>query len=157
MGKKYSNFLTILLVVIIIAIVVIIGILGYKYYKTYITKNSSQDFVDTFVDGTTDGESKNDNTNDIQFDLVRLLVGKENNLFVVGDPDQTIYTWRGANLNIIMEFNEMFPSAKTIILDTNYRSSKKILECANKLIKNNKYRLSKDLIAFIQTSFIIFC
>ncbi len=87
-------------------------------------------------------------TNDIQFDLVRLLVGKENNLFVVGDPDQTIYTWRGANLNIIMEFNEMFPSAKTIILDTNYRSSKKILECANKLIKNNKYRLSKDLIAF---------
>lgn len=70
MNKKYSNFLTILLVVIIIAIVVIIGILGYKYYKTYITKNSSQDFVDTFVDGTTDGESKNDNTNDIKFDGV---------------------------------------------------------------------------------------
>ena len=70
MSKKYSNFLTILLVVIIIAIVVIIGILGYKYYKTYITKNSSQDFVDTFVDGTTDGESKNDNTNDIQFNGV---------------------------------------------------------------------------------------
>ena len=70
MSKKYSNFLTILLVVIIIAIVVIIGILGYKYYKTDITKNSSQDFVDTFVDGTTDGESKNDNTNDIKFDGV---------------------------------------------------------------------------------------
>lgn len=86
-------------------------------------------------------------TNDIQFDLVRLLVGKSNNLFVVGDPDQTIYTWRGANLNIIMEFNESFPGAVTIILDTNYRSSKKILECANMLIKNNKNRLSKDLIA----------
>ncbi len=86
-------------------------------------------------------------TNDIQFDLVKLLVGKENNLFVVGDPDQTIYTWRGANLNIIMEFNETFPGAQTIVLDTNYRSSKKILECANKLIKNNKNRLSKDLIA----------
>lgn len=87
-------------------------------------------------------------TNDIQFDLVKLLVGKNNNLFVVGDPDQTIYTWRGANLNIIMEFNETFPGAQTIILDTNYRSSKKILDCANMLIKNNKNRLSKDLIAF---------
>lgn len=87
-------------------------------------------------------------TNDIQFDLVRLLVGKENNLFVVGDPDQTIYTWRGANLSIIMEFNETFPGAVTIVLDTNYRSSRKILDCANKLIKNNKNRLSKDLIAF---------
>lgn len=87
-------------------------------------------------------------TNDIQFDLVKLLVGKENNLFVVGDPDQTIYTWRGANLNIIMEFNENFPGATTIVLDTNYRSSKKILDCANMLIKNNKNRLSKDLIAF---------
>lgn len=86
-------------------------------------------------------------TNDIQFDLVRLLVGKNNSLFVVGDPDQTIYTWRGANLNIIMEFNSNFEGAQTIVLDTNYRSSKKILECANKLIKNNKYRLSKDLIA----------
>lgn len=70
MSKKYSNFLTILLVVIIIAIVVIIGILGYKYYKTYITKNSSEDFVDTFVDGTADGGNKNDNTNDIEFDGV---------------------------------------------------------------------------------------
>lgn len=87
-------------------------------------------------------------TNDIQFDLVKLLVGANNNLFVVGDPDQTIYTWRGANLDIIMDFNENFKGAVTIILDTNYRSSKKILECANMLIKNNKKRLSKDLIAF---------
>lgn len=87
-------------------------------------------------------------TNDIQFDLVKLLVGKNNNLFVVGDPDQTIYTWRGANLNIIMEFNERFESAETIVLDTNYRSCQKILECANKLIKNNRNRLSKDLKAY---------
>ena len=87
-------------------------------------------------------------TNDIQFDLVKLLVGFNNNLFVVGDPDQTIYTWRGANLDIIMDFNQNFPGSVTIILDTNYRSTKKILECANMLIKNNKKRLSKDLIAF---------
>ena len=70
MSKKYSNFLTILLVVIIIAIVVIIGILGYKYYETYITKNNSEDFVDTFGDGATDADNKNDNTNDIEFDGV---------------------------------------------------------------------------------------
>jgi len=88
-------------------------------------------------------------TNDIQFDLVKLLVGKENNLFVVGDPDQTIYTWRGANLNIIMEFNQTFENAVTIVLDTNYRSCQKILECANKLIKNNRNRLSKDLKAHL--------
>ena len=87
-------------------------------------------------------------TNDIQFDLVKLLVGKENNLFVVGDPDQTIYTWRGANLDIIMQFNENFAGAVTIVLDTNYRSTQKILECANKLIKNNHNRLSKDLKAY---------
>lgn len=87
-------------------------------------------------------------TNDIQFDLVKLLIGENNNLFVVGDPDQTIYTWRGANLSIIMQFDKTFNGAKTIILDTNYRSSKKILDCANKLIRNNKERVSKNLVAY---------
>ena len=108
-----------------------------EYIKAKWQRRFSYILVDEFQD-----------TNDIQFDLVKLLVGTENNLFVVGDPDQTIYTWRGANLNIIMEFNESFPGAVTIVLDTNYRSSKKILSCANMLIKNNKNRLSKDLIAF---------
>ena len=71
MGKKYSNFLTVLLVIIIIAIVGGIGFMGYKYYKTYIDKNSAEDFVDTFGDSNTDGKKdNNNNTDDIQFDGV---------------------------------------------------------------------------------------
>ena len=85
-------------------------------------------------------------TNDIQFDLIKLLVGKDNSLFVVGDPDQTIYSWRGANLKIIMDFETMYPGANTIILDENYRSKQKILNLANALIKNNRKRVHKDLI-----------
>ena len=68
MSKKYSNFLTILLVVIVIAIIAIIGVLGYKYYETYITKNSSEDFVDSFGDGLAD--SNDNGTNDVKFDGV---------------------------------------------------------------------------------------
>lgn len=85
-------------------------------------------------------------TNDIQFDLIKLIVGKDNSLFVVGDPDQTIYTWRGANLKIIMDFETLYPSATTIVLDENYRSKQKILDLSNALIKNNRKRVSKDLI-----------
>ena len=85
-------------------------------------------------------------TNDIQFDLIKLIVGKDNSLFVVGDPDQTIYTWRGANLKIIMDFESLYPNAQTIVLDENYRSKQKILNLSNALIKNNKQRVSKDLI-----------
>ena len=71
MGKKYSNFLTILLIVIVIAIVAIIGFLGYRYYETYINKNSAEDFVDTFGDSNVDGNNnKDDKTNDIEFDGV---------------------------------------------------------------------------------------
>ena len=85
-------------------------------------------------------------TNDIQFDLIKLIVGKENSLFVVGDPDQTIYTWRGANLKIIMDFESLYPNAITIVLDENYRSKQKILNLSNALIKNNRQRVSKNLI-----------
>ena len=84
-------------------------------------------------------------TNDIQFRLVKLLLNRETNLYVVGDPDQTIYTWRGANQQIILDFNKNFPGAKTIILNRNYRSTKTILDAANKLISNNKKRVPKDL------------
>lgn len=84
-------------------------------------------------------------TNDIQFTLLKLLMNSNTSLYVVGDPDQTIYTWRGANMNIIMDFNKKFPNAETIILDRNYRSTKPILEAANKLISHNKERVPKDL------------
>lgn len=84
-------------------------------------------------------------TNDVQFKLVKLLMDDRTNLYVVGDPDQTIYTWRGANQNIILNFNKTFPLAETLILDRNYRSTKTILDHANKLIAHNKKRVPKDL------------
>lgn len=84
-------------------------------------------------------------TNDVQFKLVRLLMNESTNLYVVGDPDQTIYTWRGANQNIILNFQKTFPLAETLILSRNYRSTKTILDHANKLIAHNKKRVPKDL------------
>ena len=84
-------------------------------------------------------------TNDVQFKLVRLLMDDNTNLYVVGDPDQTIYTWRGANQNIILNFNKTFPLAETLILDRNYRSTKEILDHANQLIAHNKKRVPKNL------------
>lgn len=84
-------------------------------------------------------------TNDVQYHLLKLLTTDDTNVYVVGDPDQTIYTWRGANQKIILDFNEYFPNAETIILNENYRSTKKILGAANLLIKNNKKRVPKDL------------
>lgn len=84
-------------------------------------------------------------TNDVQYELVKLLMRDETSLYVVGDPDQTIYTWRGANQGIILNFNRDFPLAETIVLDRNYRSTKSILNAANKLIAHNKKRVPKDL------------
>ena len=84
-------------------------------------------------------------TNDVQYLLVKLLMREETALYVVGDPDQTIYTWRGANQSIILDFNRDFPLAETIVLDRNYRSTKSILSAANKLIAHNKKRVPKDL------------
>lgn len=84
-------------------------------------------------------------TNDVQFTLVKLLSDNGTNIYVVGDPDQTIYTWRGANQNIILNFERTYIGAKTIILNRNYRSTKTILSAANKLISNNKKRVPKDL------------
>ncbi|NLC96387.1 MAG: UvrD-helicase domain-containing protein [Erysipelotrichaceae bacterium] len=81
----------------------------------------------------------------IQYELISLLAGVNNHLYVVGDPDQTIYTWRGADVNIIMNFEKDFKPCHTIILNENYRSTKNILSGANSLIKNNKYRVEKDL------------
>ncbi|MCQ2793802.1 MAG: UvrD-helicase domain-containing protein [Bacilli bacterium] len=84
-------------------------------------------------------------TNDVQFTLVKLLSNPDTSIYVVGDPDQTIYTWRGANQKIILDFEKTYRGAKTIILDRNYRSTKTILEAANKLIANNKKRVEKNL------------
>ena len=83
-------------------------------------------------------------TNDVQYDLVKLLMRQGTCLYVVGDPDQTIYTWRGANQQIILDMDKKYET-ETIILNRNYRSSKNILNVANLLIAKNKARVKKDL------------
>lgn len=83
-------------------------------------------------------------TNDVQYRLLTLLLSKTTSLYVVGDPDQTIYSWRGANPKIIMDLASTFP-IDTIILNQNYRSTKPILDLANRLIDFNQHRVKKDL------------
>jgi DNA helicase-2/ATP-dependent DNA helicase PcrA len=84
-------------------------------------------------------------TNQAQYELVRLLVAKTGNLCVVGDPDQSIYSWRGANIKNILNFEADYPGAKVIRLEQNYRSRSNILEAANQLIGHNYNRYEKNL------------
>ena len=82
-----------------------------------------------------------------QYSLADILSGYHGNLFVVGDPDQTIYSWRGADVKFILEFESRHPGAKTIYLNTNYRSVPQILSASNALIAKNRDRLEKNLSA----------
>ena len=84
-------------------------------------------------------------TNDIEYKLIKLLSKPSTCHYVVGDPDQTIYTWRGANQDIILNLQKTYLDMETIILDRNYRSTQTILDSANKLIAHNKLRVKKDL------------
>ena len=84
-------------------------------------------------------------TNDVEYKMVKFLKKPEASLYVVGDPDQTIYTWRGANQNIILDLNKKYYDMITIVLDRNYRSTQAILNSANKLIAHNKLRVTKNL------------
>ncbi|MBO4856555.1 MAG: UvrD-helicase domain-containing protein [Bacilli bacterium] len=84
-------------------------------------------------------------TNDVEYKLIKLLSKPSTCHYVVGDPDQTIYTWRGANQDIILNLQKDFLDMETIILNRNYRSTTKILNSANKLIAYNKMRVKKDL------------
>lgn len=81
-----------------------------------------------------------------QYEIIKVLTSKNTHITIVGDPDQTIYSWRKADVNLILNFDKDFPNTKTIILNTNYRSTKRILVAANNLIKYNKNRFVKDLI-----------
>lgn len=83
--------------------------------------------------------------NKIQFDVMKLLAGERQNLFVVGDDDQSIYRFRGAKPEIMLHFKEDFPTAKTVLLDTNYRSGENIVEHALNLIGHNKERFDKRI------------
>lgn len=83
--------------------------------------------------------------NNAQALLLKYLVGRECTINVVGDPDQSIYGWRGADIDVILNFEHEFPRAKTIKLEENYRSTKTILTASNALIRNNRKRLKKNL------------
>ncbi|MCL1872683.1 MAG: exodeoxyribonuclease V subunit gamma [Clostridiales bacterium] len=84
-------------------------------------------------------------TNHCQYRLIKQLAGSSGNVFVVGDPDQSIYGWRGADITNILDFERDFPSCRVINLTQNYRSSQTILAAANQVISNNTGRLEKDL------------
>ena len=84
-------------------------------------------------------------TNDVQFKLMRYFSTPATYIYVVGDPDQTIYTWRGANQKLILDFPNVYPDYADVVLDRNYRSTKNILAAANRLIKHNVKRVPKNL------------
>src|SRR3989338_4241989 len=84
-------------------------------------------------------------TNEVQYLMSKLLTNDNKNITVVGDADQNIYSWRGANLKNILSFEKDYPDTKIVLLEENYRSSKNILEAANVIIKKNKYRPDKNL------------
>ena len=135
----------------------------YREYQEALRKNNALDFDDLIVKTIelfqTDAEVLNyyqerfryimvdeyQDTNTAQFELIRLLANKYKNLCVVGDDDQSIYKFRGANIFNILNFERYFPDAVTIKLEENYRSSQNILDAANAVIKNNKGRKSKAL------------
>ena len=80
-----------------------------------------------------------------QYTLMKLISNGHGNLFVVGDPDQTIYEWRGAKPEFIVDFHKNFPDVRTIIMDQNYRSTPQILDVGNSIIRHNKLRVDKDM------------
>ena len=135
----------------------------YKEYQETLKKNNAMDFDDLIV--KTVELFKNcpeilenyqerflyicvdeyQDTNTAQFELVRLLASKYRNLCVVGDDDQSIYKFRGANINNILDFEKVFSDARVIKLEQNYRSTQNILNAANQVIKNNLERKDKSL------------
>lgn len=114
--------------------------------KTVILFQEHKDILDTYqerwryihVDEYQD-------TNTVQYLLTKLLAKKYGNICVVGDSDQNIYSWRGADITNILNFEEDYPGAKVILLEQNYRSTKNIIEVANHIIRKNKQRKDKNL------------
>ena len=102
--------------------------------RNYYSEKFKHILVDEFQD-----------TNEIQYDLIKLLAGKDTSVFVVGDEDQCIYSWRGANYKNISNFTKDFDNVEIIKLEQNYRSTKRIIEGANKIISKNIERIDKKL------------
>lgn len=87
----------------------------------------------------------------LQYELMKVLADYHKNLFVVGDPDQTIYTWRGANVCYLLDFDQHFPNTHTIMMLENYRSVPRVIDVANSLIAKNRERIPKQLRAMRST------
>lgn len=106
----------------------------YPEVKDYYARKFTYIHIDEFQD-----------TNRVQFLIVRLLASANHNLFAVGDDDQSIYGWRGADIDNILSFDKIFLDTKVYKLEQNYRSTKKVLDLANKIIDNNENRRKKVL------------
>lgn len=115
-------------------------ILPIKLFKTYL--NVLEEYQDRYKYILID---EYQDTNEAQYTFSKILASKYRNIFVVGDNDQAIYAFRGANYKNILNFEKDYPEAKSVVLEENYRSTKTILNAANDVIKNNKERKSKNL------------
>ena len=93
----------------------------------------------------------------LQYELMEALCGYHKNLFIVGDPDQTIYTWRGADVKYLLDFDRVHPGTKTIMMMQNYRSTPQIISAANSLIDKNRARIKKDLIPVLPDGESVLC
>ena len=93
----------------------------------------------------------------LQYQLMEVLCGYHKNLFIVGDPDQTIYTWRGADARYLLDFDKAFPSVKTILMMQNYRSTPQVLAAANSLIGKNRNRIKKELVPMLPPGGPVIC
>ena len=135
----------------------------YHHYEELLTRNNAADFDDLLMKSVQLLQEQEDvrekyqarylyllvdefqDTNVAQYRLARLLAGEHQNICVVGDPDQSIYSWRSADIRNILSFQQDYPTATTISLEQNYRSSGNILDTAKHLISANGMRLHKDL------------
>lgn len=136
---------------------------AYKRYETELKRSESMDFDDLIMNTILLFDKNPDvlayyqgkfqyihvdeyqDTNHAQYQLVQLLAKRFKNLCVVGDADQSIYGWRGADMQNILDFEQDYPDAKVVLLEENYRSTKTILQAANEVINNNKKRRPKKL------------
>ncbi len=135
----------------------------YRHYQAYLKSNNAMDFddllmkpIELFNDKPEIGEKYSNkfkyvlideyqDTNRAQYLFIKKLIQKHKNLFVVGDEDQAIYGWRGADIQNILNFNKDFPEAEVFKLEENYRSFNNILQASNSVVKNNTQRLGKNL------------
>lgn len=93
----------------------------------------------------------------LQYRLMEVLCGYHRNLFIVGDPDQTVYSWRGADVRFLTDFDKAFPETKTVMMMQNYRSSPQIIAAANSLIDKNRTRIKKELIPTLPDGPSVLC